>query len=106
MNNINELLIIAIKNKSTDLIHSLVSTLNVSFEKKQFIMINKGNEVFNETYSYGIGFINGEYRLEIQEPVVSGDRPYNWFKTCSSEDIEKIIEYIVQYEEPDACYYM
>lgn len=105
MKEISESLKNDIDNKSMGSIHSTVCALNSFFGKKSLIWINKESAAFMKYDCYGIGIVNGKYRIEIQEPEVPGDRGGNWFFTCESDNIEKIVKFIKKYDPPKPYFY-
>ena len=61
----------------------------MSFE---FFSLTKRNELFNKPNSYGIGFIDGKYIVQIQKDYVDGDKPHAYYSQDTFDEFEDAIE--------------
>ena len=66
-----------------------------------FCIITEPNQLFNQVYSYGIGFIDGKYIVECQDAPASGDRPHAWYEDYSYDNYNDAFEKIKQYAQRD-----
>ena len=71
----------------------------MSFE---FFSLTKRNELFNKPDSYGIGFIDGKYIVQIQKDYVDGDKPHAYYSQETFDEFEDAKE-VLKKVNSDIC---